>query len=121
MIGFHITVPGMKKQELINFVHDAIPSTKELVRRAKLAKLPEKCTCCDATLHRVSRRYKRIPTKDSGLTFPKDQPRMRPQVMQLASGGHDCRRMREGVCRIVHKQLLRRLRAADWKVEQCII
>ena len=118
MIGFQITAPGMTTPELIAFVRKHMPSTEELVRRAKLAGLEpnrpimifEVCAC-----------YKHIPTKGSNLRFPKHQPRRMPQVMQLASGQDDWRILREGICHIVHRHLIRAFKRSRKKYIDNII
>jgi hypothetical protein len=120
MIGFHITVPKMQKRSLIAFVRRNMPSTHELVRRAKLAKVALRCNKCGATLEEVCKRYEKIPTEDSGLQFRRMSDG-NYQIMQLASGGDTCREMREGVCRIVHRHLLKQFRLSKVSHIGCII
>lgn len=110
MIGFHITVPGMSKDALIAFVEENIPPQKELLRRARLKRLAARCRDTGVSIEDLCSRYSSIPTVDSTLTFPSVGESGDFQVMQLSSGGDEVRDMRDGLCEIVHKHLIRILK-----------
>ncbi|MDQ2932818.1 MAG: hypothetical protein M3Q80_00365 [bacterium] len=127
MIGFHITVPGMKERELTLFVKEHIPRFEELMIAAKKEKLPNSCPHCNATLELLIRRFEKIPTEDLVLRIVPvvqmrkyKQPKMF-QILQLASGHNTCREMKEGLSRIIHERILFELKQAKKRPEACII
>jgi hypothetical protein len=107
MKGYHIRPLGFTIPRLRAFVRQRMPSQKELLRRARLARLPSEDQDGE-TLETYVAHYDRIPSADGTIKILRDDCGV--EVMQLASGSGESRQIKEGLRRIVHRHLTKSLR-----------
>ncbi len=103
-----IKAKGMTAEEFKEFIITNMIPLKKLLENARKNRMPKMCNRCGTTLEEMVRRYKKIPTGD--LTFYLDENR--PILYQTASGGGDCRKMKDGLRRIVRNHFAKKLRKA---------
>lgn len=112
MLGYYVEVPGMTQHELQQFVRQRMLSTDELLTKAKESGLPVRCTRCGEPLRTFIEKYDRIPSVDLTIRFGTINGAS--SVVQLASGGCGCRRIKDGLRRIVQRHLASQLRSRGY-------
>jgi hypothetical protein len=112
---FSITVKDLNSKELVEFVRKNMPDSRELVRRARIAKVAERCQCgCGLTLAAIASRFEHIPTKDNTmLTFPDKGP-TRVELTAFDDPGVHLD-IKKGLCRIVYGHICRQLGRQGYK------
>lgn len=110
MVGYFVQVTGMTVPQLRQFVRENMPSQKELLRRMRLAGLPEDSFFTGFPLTSFAERYEKIPSKD--LTIRVMRVEGYAAVVQHSSGGLGSRKDRDALRRIVQRHIVRKLRAA---------
>ncbi len=120
MIGFCVRVTGLKISKLKKLVGQHMLSPRQIVLAVKKEKrmfipfagknvqIPLVCSECQATLSDVAGCYKKIPTEDLTLRF--EVIHDDPYVVQWASGGGDCRVMKEAVRIVVQRHIMQKLK-----------
>lgn len=105
MVGYYVEVPGMETRELTRFVRAHMPSQQELLRRARLARLPS-TDASGAPLEDFLAAYRRVPSRD--LTLRVTAFSRGSMVVQYASGG--ALTLKKGLRRIIQRHIARALR-----------
>lgn len=110
MTGYYVLVPGMTVPQLQRFVRRHMPTAAQLRQRAQRARLPKQCRHCGEALSAFIESYRRVPSSDLTIRFI--DLNGQATVSQLSSGGHDCRKIKDGLRLIVQRHLAKALRAA---------
>jgi len=110
MIVYYVEVPGMTVEELESFVRDQFLSADELLRKAREEGSPDECGECGATLQEFVNQYKTIPSDDFTIRF--ELINGIAYCSQNATGGGDCRRIKDALRKIVQAHIAEELRKA---------
>ncbi len=117
--GFYITVPDLSDEKLLAFVASNMMPVKELLRRARLAKVPEECACCGMKLTDICERFATVPAKGNTLLDLSPDAPSQIRMMALAPAG-DHLKIKKGLCRIVYGHLCRQLGRQGYKFRKWV-